>query len=123
MTPHSSPDNAEAGALVNSAYDELSVRFSGVHSDDVVDSILQRLHVALIKLGIDPTAPYIAPDTGAPAQCMLPGLVSTLRSHADDCENEERWAVPELAPLLRRAADVIEAGVFPVTRPNGGDAA
>ena len=38
----------------------------------------------------------------------LPGLVATLRSHANDCEDMERWATPELAPLLRRAADVIE---------------
>src|SRR4051812_49055434 len=52
----------------------------------------------------------------------LPGLVTTLRSHADDCEDMERWAVPELSPLLRRAADVIEAGVSPVTSTDGGGA-
>ena len=45
----------------------------------------------------------------------LPGLVEILRSTANDCENMERWATPELAPLLRRAADVIEGGVSPVT--------
>ena len=60
--PRSSPATEEAAALVNSAYDELCVRFSGVHSDDIMDSILLRLHAALKKLGIDPTAPYIAPD-------------------------------------------------------------
>ena len=44
----------------------------------------------------------------SPEPVAYPGLVSVLRSHANDCENMERWATPELAPLLRRAADVIE---------------
>lgn len=60
MNDHSSPGIEQAGALINSAYDELCVRFSGVHSDDAMDSVLLRLHAALKKLGIDPTAPYIA---------------------------------------------------------------
>jgi hypothetical protein len=36
-------------------------------------------------------------------------LVSELRRNAADCENMERWATPELAPLLRKAADAISA--------------
>jgi len=34
--------------------------------------------------------------------------LKTLRANADDCERQDRWAVPELAPLLRGAADEIE---------------
>jgi hypothetical protein len=31
-------------------------------------------------------------------------LIASLKRNADDCENMERWATPELAPLLREAA-------------------
>jgi hypothetical protein len=61
LPDQSSAASEGAAGLVNSAYDELCVRFSGVHSDDAMDSVLLRLHAALKKLGVDPTAPYIAP--------------------------------------------------------------
>ena len=35
-------------------------------------------------------------------------IVKLLRHHADDCEDMGRWATPELAPTLRRAADRID---------------
>ena len=35
-------------------------------------------------------------------------IVDWLRRNADDCERMERWAVPELAPGMREAANEIE---------------
>lgn len=39
---------------------------------------------------------------------VLGKLVRELRINADDCEDDSRWATPELAPLFRRAANEIE---------------
>jgi hypothetical protein len=41
----------DAIAYIQSAYDELCVKFSGAHSDDEMDSVLLRLHAGLKKLG------------------------------------------------------------------------
>jgi hypothetical protein len=47
-----SSESIPATGLIQSAYDEMCVKFSGVHSDDEMDSILLRLHAALKKLAI-----------------------------------------------------------------------
>lgn len=39
---------------------------------------------------------------------MTDHIITRLRRNATDCENMERWAVPELAPLLREAAESID---------------
>jgi hypothetical protein len=46
-TPGMLPEKLRAAELVQSAYDEMCVKFSGVHSDDEMDSVLLRLHAAL----------------------------------------------------------------------------
>lgn len=45
-------------------------------------------------------------------------LVEQLRRNANDCEDDARWATPELAPLLRKAADEIERLSGEVARYN-----
>lgn len=100
-----SADIEMAGAWVNSAYDELCVRFSGVHSDDAMDSVLLRLHAALKKLGIDPTAPYIAPD--APSQaapgCGTPGCADP------NCEYGKGPTIAQIEAGARAIADHLTA--------------
>lgn len=55
----------KAAELVQSAYDEMCVKFSGVHSDDEMDGVLLRLHAALKVL----TAPRPSPEPlSRPAQ-------------------------------------------------------
>lgn len=38
----------------------------------------------------------------------MKNLPELLAAHADDCEHPAKWAVPELAPLLRAAKEEIE---------------
>jgi hypothetical protein len=46
----------EALRHIQSVYDEMCVKFSGVHSGDDTDSLLLRLHAAIRKLGGEPCA-------------------------------------------------------------------
>lgn len=44
-------------------------------------------------------------------------LADELERNANDCEDQQRWATPELAPLLRKAAKALRASAPAASDP------
>lgn len=94
----------EAAERVQSAYDELCVRFSGVHSDDAMDSVLLRLHAALKALRRESPASSGVADRNLDAEvaALAHRFWSIHPSSLDDMGlTREQFYVQEITKLIK----------------------